>query len=332
MEKNSAKLLPIKAISEVVDDTRRYILNRKSGKEKSLKVKSNKVNKSFMNGFDWGRIVTIAGLSGSGKSTILRQWIREIIELNPTESFEVLSFQFEMLGVDEVARDISAATGKTVKQLYSAESTITDKDVTDIDATLESIKTFPISIIDTMGDVASIRDTIVYFAATNKLIENNKALIVTLDHTLLVKGDSEKETIDDLMKMLVGLKKLLASKGLKVLFFIISQLNRNIESSERITNPRLHYPNKTDLFGASSVYYSSDYVIILHRPALLDGIGNWYGPARTGFPSGLPVFNPANQMQSMIYLHVIKERFGHNKIIPMVDELNKSMITEYELS
>jgi ABC-type proline/glycine betaine transport system ATPase subunit len=68
-----AKTLQIKSISEVAESAKQYIADRKSGKEKSLKVKSEPVNSTFMNGFDWGRITTIAGLSGSGKSTILRQ-------------------------------------------------------------------------------------------------------------------------------------------------------------------------------------------------------------------------------------------------------------------
>lgn len=133
------------------------------------------------------------------------------------------------------------------------------------------------------------------------------------------------------MHMLVALKKYLTSLGVKVLFIVLSQLNRNIESNDRIINPRLQYPNKTDLFGASSIYYSSDYVIIIHRPAVIEGLGNWYGPAVKGFPNGLPIYNPSNSNQPMIYLHIIKERFGMNRVLAMVDELEKSRVTEYDL-
>jgi ABC-type proline/glycine betaine transport system ATPase subunit len=72
-EKKSAKTLEIKGINQVTADAKKYILDRRSGKEKSLRVGSEKVNSTFMDGFDWGRIITIAGLSGSGKSTLLRQ-------------------------------------------------------------------------------------------------------------------------------------------------------------------------------------------------------------------------------------------------------------------
>lgn len=332
MEKSSLKILQIKHISEVAEDTKKYILNRRSGKEKSLRVSSQKMNKSLMDGFDWGRIITIAGLSGSGKSTLVQQWIKEMLELNPVEKFDVLRFQFEMLGVDEVARELSNKTKKNIKQIYSADGTLSDSDLSEIDLHLSKIKETPVSIVDNIGTVAEIKDTVLYYITSNGLLESNRGLIITIDHTLLVKGldaDSEKQVLDKLMHMLVALKKYLYSIGFKIMIFVLSQLNRDIESIDRVNNPKLHYPTKNDLFGASSIYYSSDYVLILHRPCLIEGLGNWYGPSRNGFPNGLPVFNPSNPKQPMIYLHIIKERFGHNKIIPLLDELEHAKIIEY---
>ncbi len=73
MEKGSFNGLAIKTISDVVEEARVYISDRKTGKEKSLRVSSKKVNSAFMDGFDWNRIITVAGLSGSGKSTLVGQ-------------------------------------------------------------------------------------------------------------------------------------------------------------------------------------------------------------------------------------------------------------------
>lgn len=326
MENRSYKSLPIKGIDEVAVETKKYIVARQSGTEKSLQVSSKKLNSCFMNGFDWNRIVTIAGLSGVGKSTIAKQWIREIL-LHNEHNFEVLAFQFEMMGIDEVARDLSFHTGKNIKELYSANEKL--KDTFAVDKALEIISKHPVSIVDTHGTVDDIRDTIKNFIYSKKLVENKKNIIVTIDHTLLIKGKDDKATIDDLMLMLIDLKKFIASLGIKSLFFVVSQLNRNIENPERSQNPKLHYPNKTDLFGASSVYFGSDYVIIAHKPCLIDGIGNYYGPAVKGYDSGLPVFNPKDKDQPMIYLHVIKERFGTTKIVPFVDNLKFANIEEF---
>ncbi len=256
-----------------------------------------------------------------------------MVELNKSEKFDVLSFQFEMLGIDELARDLSSKMGKSMKEIYSAEGTLSNEDLSKIDNHLEEMKDYPIYIVDNIGTVDEIKDTIIYYASSNNLIENKRGLVVTIDHSLLVKdkdGEVEKQTLDNLMKTLVLLKKYLSSIGLKIMFFVLSQLNRDIESFDRITNPKLHYPTKNDLFGASSVYWSSDYVMILHQPALIEGLGNWYGPNRKDFPSGLPVFNPANPKQPLIYLHIIKERFGSRMIIPFRDELSKSRLTEHQ--
>lgn len=238
-----------------------------------------------------------------------------------------------MLGLDEVARDISSKVNKTVKELYSAEGKLKDSELIEIDKALESIKNYPIYVVDNIGTVKNIYDTIIYYITSNRLIENKRGLVVTIDNASLVMGDDtgEKETIDRLMHTLVLIKKYVSSIGGKIIFILISQLNRQLESSERVLNPQLHYPNKSDLFGASSVYNSSDYVIIIHRPCLIEGLGNWYGPARKNWEKGLPVFNPRNPSQPMTYLHVIKERFGSNTIIPMLDDLGNSRIVDYPL-
>ena len=322
----SFKGLHVKSIAQVAVETKEYIYRRAEGKDRSLRVRSNKINSVFMDGIDWNRIVTIAGLPGSGKTTLARQWVNEMIELNPEEQFDVLTFQFEMLGVDELAKDLSSKMDKSIKQIYSADGALSEKDLEALSGLLEKMKRYPIYIVDNMGTVSNIKDTIVSYVASNRLIERKRNLVVTLDHTLLVKpeeGDDEKATLDRLMHTLVELKKYLSSIGLKVIFIILSQLNRNLESPDRIMNKKLHYPNKNDIFGSSSVYYSSDYVIIVHRPVLIDGLGNWYGP------EDLPVFNPNNPSQPMIYLHVIKERFGSTSIIKMLDELKRAKISDF---
>ncbi|WP_333640719.1 DnaB-like helicase C-terminal domain-containing protein [Mesotoga prima] len=246
----------------------------------------------------------------------------------------MLNFQFEMLGIDELAKDVSSKLRMPLKEVYSAGTKLTDTQQSKIEQTLDSMKDYPISIVDNLGTVTKIRDTIFSYCSENQLAKKNRGLVVTFDHSLLVKADDkedEKSKIDSLFHTLVALKKYLSSIGVRVIFIVLHQLNRNIESIERVTNSKLHYPNKTDLFAASSVYYSSDYVIIIHRPCLIEGLGDWYGPSRGGQP-GLPVFNPSNQKQPMIYLHVIKDRFGSTGIIPMLDELEFSTIQEYKSS
>ena len=237
-----------------------------------------------------------------------------------------------MLGVDELAKDVSSKTNTTMKEIYSATSPLDVDKQKKVETALDGMRDYPIHVVDNLGSVVNIKDTILSFCATHQLAKNNKGLVVTLDHSLLVRAsdkEDEKTKIDNLFHTLIALKKYLSTTGVKVLFIVLHQLNRNIESIERITNPKLHFPNKTDLFAASSVYYSSDYVIVIHRPCLIEGLGNWYGPIVEG--KALPVFNPVNTDQPMIYLHIIKERFGSTGIIAMLDELKYSRIVEYNV-
>lgn len=68
-----ANTLAIKSMSTVVEETKDYVRRRRDGLEKSLKTSSKAVNATFMDGFDWNRIITIGGMSGAGKSTLARQ-------------------------------------------------------------------------------------------------------------------------------------------------------------------------------------------------------------------------------------------------------------------
>jgi hypothetical protein len=106
-------------------------------------------------------------------------------------------------------------------------------------------------------------------------------------------------------------------------------LNRDIEDKERVTNKNLHYPNKNDIFAASSIYYCCDYVIIIHSPSIVVGMENYYGPATKKYPKGLPVYSPTDPDIPLIYLHVIKNRFGKKSILVMEDHLEYGILKEH---
>jgi replicative DNA helicase len=73
----------------------------------------------------------------------------------------------------------------------------------------------------------------------------------------------------------------------------IAQMNRNIEASERINNPTSHYPMRSDLSSSDAIFQASDYVLVLHRPEILNI--QEYGPNR------LPTTNK-------VYIHMLKNR------------------------
>lgn len=272
-------------------------------------------------------------MSGGGKSIMAEELKSNLLELNKDQSFDVLSFNFEMPSVDDVTRLISNDLSLDRETLYSAYEPMSESNKELVEKAVETIKQKPVYIVEVPGTPEEIYETIMDFMLTRKLIDNNRGLIVTLDHSLLVAGrtDKEKVIVDELYKMLVQLKKEIIALGGKAIFIILSQLNRDIENKERIINPKLHYPQKSDLFAASSAYYCSDYVLVIHKPSLITGMGSHYGPQRgTEWPRGLPVMNPNNANEAMVYFHLIKNRFGEaNTILFMVDQYKYSRVVPW---
>ena len=70
-------------------------------------------------------------------------------------------------------------------------------------------------------------------------------------------------------------------------------MNRNIEQPERINNPLSNYPMRSDLSSSDAIFQASDYVLVIHRPEILNIVE--YGP------NHLPTKNK-------VYIHILKNR------------------------
>lgn len=312
MEKKLNKVLEYKHIKEPTDEIIKYIDDRRKGITKSLRTRWKKFNKQCMGGIEVNTIYTIAGISGSGKSSFANSLETDLFDLNKDIGFIVLSFNFEMLSSRQIGRKLSYKMKKTTNELYSGNlnnNSISDKDFNEILNHCEKIKDYSIYYVDRPGNIEEIQNTISYFQKW--LMPLNKWLVVILDHTLLTlgkSGEQERETLYNLQRTFMGLKKI----G-KTTIIQLSQMNREIESVERISNPMMHYPIRRDIFGGDSVFQSSDYVIVLHRPEQLG--------MRAYGPSNMPVTN-------MIYMHFLKVREGEPKILSFTNNLKHNSIEE----
>jgi len=322
--------LQYRHISHAAKKTIDYIEGRRYGRYRSLKVSHEKLNRITLNGFEWNKIVTLAGLSGSGKSMIAEQWKRDFVDCNPDEDFVILSFEFEMLSTDQIARTISGKMEISTRKLFGAEDPLEEEEMKQVKEIADSVGRYPIFYVDNMGTVDDIRETILQFAEEQRIKESNKGLIVTLDHVLLTRGkqgESERSTLQSLYEMCIEIKKQFDHDDMKILFILLSQLNRDIEDKERILNPKLHFPQRSDLFGASAIFFSSDYVIVTHNPSTL-GITS-YGVGEK-FPAGLPAKHPRDPSKSMIYWHVLKSRGGLPSVLMMVEDFAHSRVLDYK--
>ena len=288
------------ATSEIVD----YIDKKRKGLIKELKTRWFKINRNMP--IEWHCLYTIAGISGSGKSSFANELETSLFDFNPKEDFAVLSFNYEMMSSRQVGRKLSFKTNKTVTELYSKnEEYLKDEDFEEIKRHAETIKKYNIFYVDTALTVEDMRETIV-----NAVQKLKKGLVVFIDHARLVRknGSSEQEMLSDLIAMCMDLKK-----KYKITFIVLSQLNREIEKAERVQNPQGHYPLRSDLFGSDAIFQGSDYVAVVHRPELL-GI-QVYGQDK------LPV-------QDMVYIHLIKARDGEPRIMRFKNVLKYNRLDE----
>ena len=176
--------------------------------------------------------------------------------------------------------------------MYSSVETLSDEDLLKAESAAETIKKYNIYFVDKVCNVEEIGNTIDYFHNT---VANGRWLIVVLDHVLLVNGEGgERSTIVDLQKM-------------------FTQMNRNIESPDRINNPSTHFPMRSDLSASDAIFQASDFVIAVHRPEILNLA--IYGVRR------LPVKNK-------VYMHFLKVRDGEPCILEFENELQYGNLIE----
>lgn len=305
-------VLPISHISVATDEAVDFIDNRRKHLIESFKTRWPKFNNMCMGGIESNVVYTVAGVSGSGKSAFANMIETDIIDLNPNKDVAVLSFSFEMLSSRQVGRKISANLKQSVSKLYSANEDLSDEDFARVVIASKRIRKYPIYYVDIPGSVEEIESTIYHFYENN-VKGTNKYFIILLDHNLLVNrcGKSMLDTISDLQKVFIKVKKLPFTTVIQ-----LSQMNRNIEAPERINNPFNHYPMRSDLSSADSIYQASDYVFCIHRPDIY-GI-KAYGPDRL-------------VVKNKVYLHLLKIREGEGRNLVFDNELWKGNLQECEL-
>lgn len=273
---------------EVTQEAVNYISNRRTHKIVSLKTRWKKFNSQCMGGIEPNTVYTIAGISASGKSSFANLIQCDLIDLNPEEEIVVLTFSLEMVGFRQVGRTLSNKLRKTTSALYSSETDLDDETFRKVIHVSNQLKEYPIYFVDDPSTPMQVEQTIKDFYDAH-IKGTNKHFVIIYDHALLTKPiGSVIETMSELERVFIQAKKLPLTSVIQ-----IAQMNRNIESSERINNPLAHYPMRSDISSSDALFQASDYVTVIHRPEIL-GIQE-YGP------NHLPTSNK-------IYMHILKNR------------------------
>lgn len=286
MEQNLSDI--VRPMSTVAQEAIDYIAGRRSHTISSLKTRWKKFNKQCMGGIEPNTVYTIAGISGSGKSSFANSIQTDIIDYNPTKNIIVLTFSLEMVGFRQVGRTLSNKLRKTTSTLYSSETDLDDNTFKEVINVSNQLKEYPIYFVDNPCTPMQVKEIIEAFYV--KYVKGtNKHFIILYDHALLTKQiGTVLETISELERVFIQAKKYPLTSIIQ-----IAQMNRNIEQSERINNPLAHYPMRSDISSSDSIFQASDYVLVLHRPEIL-GITE-YGQ------NHLPTNNK-------VYIHILKNR------------------------
>lgn len=261
----------IKTYVEILEEGLQYIEDRRIGKIKSLSLPWDGLNKMGVGGLEWGSMLTIGARPGAGKTMFVSQILREAKYLNPTQDFNILEFQFEMGPKQTAARDFVAQTGLDYNQVLSTNKQLDEFSVKMMKQYVDEQKKFQSygsyrTQINTPLTVRKMEEAIQ--TAYNGL--GGKPLIVTIDHSWLIKKDTdEREKINTLyntVEMLMHVKN-----KLPIIILMISQLNRSIDEPVRKMPGTIgNYPTSSDIFGGDALMQGSDMVIVLNRPYKVD--------------------------------------------------------------
>ena len=290
MQEKNYKPLKIISQEEAIKNANKKIKRSMYERYPGLLSRWPKVNRAVGGSFRFGEITYLAGASGSGKSFILNMLREDFAgELNKDYPypFKILAFSFEMASEDEIIRTYSSKLKTSYSNLVSAYKKITKEFYNIIEETSKELNNDIIHYVETTGNKGQILQTVEEFAT---LYPEHK-LIITLDHSLLMEYLDEKneiELVTNVARMALYLKK-----RYRAMVIILGQLNDKIEQPERIKNPMLHYPTKTDIHGSKQIFHIADTIIIIHRPELL----NIQSYGRHSFPA-----------KDLIAFHIIKSR------------------------
>jgi len=177
----------------------------------------------------------------------------------------------------------------------------------------------PVDIVEEPCTINEFEEIISsWFEYNSKIISDKKEYtpgIVTVDHSVLFKRASfEKDRMDTLYNLGECLTRI--KRKYPVIFIILSQLNRGVDSAERAGEGKHNnYILDSDIFGADALLQHADMVVAFNRPASKNI--RVYGPDRYIIED-----------DNVLVAHFLKVRNGDTRISFFRAEFEKMSIKE----
>lgn len=284
---------------EAQQEAVKAIVQGKSKVRTTLLTRYPFLNIAMGKGFSFAKIVLIAGPSGHGKSKLLNDLLMDFndetlnsnlgVSATNSQPFTIITihFCFEMLPSDEILREASSELGLSYSHLLGLEFDGTQGKYNEVsDTIVEKLKakykvednpnyyyfedpcTVPQlylcieSVIIDYKNRYGLDDSF----KDSQGLQHRPKFVVALDHSLLLESMGK----EDVLAMMTSLGKLaIRLKKMGMLTIIVGQFNGNIESMERIKNPALHYPMKSDIYAQAQIYNACDTVMTTLIPELI---------------------------------------------------------------
>lgn len=249
----------IKKARELVEHAVKQLEKYQKGEDAPIKTRFHHLNSNSLGGIFKGMIVTIAGISGGGKSYVLQQIEEDIFDksLNPDcDGYVLLRCNWEMTVFKLLLRKLKRSLNKSMKQLLF--STQSEHDKERFDNVCETEKSDKIYYLEDPTDPKTWYETVREFLIFHK---DKKQVVITIDHLALVRDllGNKKKSMDDLVEYINSLKKEFSNAS----FILLSQMNRDIEGR---TDVRHLAPKRSDLYNTDTLFQISDIVLVLHNP------------------------------------------------------------------
>lgn len=253
----------IKDSEVLIEEAFNEIKEYQTGKKRPVVFSKEFLNTNLLGGLFPGNIITIAGISGGGKSYLLQSMERDIFdrELNPRcDNYILLRNNYEMSVRQLLLREIKSFTKKPIAEILREE--FIEEEMDTVDGVINKESNPNIKYFENAQDPETWFSVMCSFCESHK---DKEMIIITLDHVALVKDGKtgKKSGIDNTLEYANQLRHIYKN----VSFIILSQLNRNIE--DRTENPKTAPPKRSDLYASDTLYHISDAVIVVHQPSKL---------------------------------------------------------------
>jgi replicative DNA helicase len=301
----------------------KFVRDVAEGRIKPLRTSIKAVNKA-MYGYLPTDLTTVAGRSGVGKTTWLVQAIKDFtnVEINPFYEGKLAIFydSWEISGWRNMLKFASSVERKTMSELLDYNERLQKESLDRIEKTLNSFN-FGNNLF-----ISEFSTTPVEWGVSKREIKEKLQgyqIVNFVDHLRLITKASYGTEESLLTEFMLEATK--EKKKNKSITFLLSQMNRNIESGKDRREIGTSLPVTSDVFGADSITQFSDNLIGLHRPGLY-GLKE-FKIGDTTLKTGLE----NSDEDDLLLQCILKCRYGNLGTIATKHELKYNRIVDYKV-